>query len=182
MYLQTSSHFEGSTVIVDTSCEDVKKYRKSKVLFAIKDSKWPDVLINRLKLHLPHILATLGRNGFKFDSTEIQLTASNDGDYFKRHADADHNHETVANRVITFVYYLHKTPKPYSGGNLLIYGGPETSAHPGGGGVSSISPENNMLVAFPSDCWHEVDIVRCPSQAFSESRFTVNGWLRAGAA
>lgn len=175
-------HFEGSSVVVDTGREQVIKYRKSRVFFGIKESSWPEVFINRLKLHLPHILATLGRNGFRFDSTEIQLTASNDGDYFKRHADVDKNHEAVASRVITFVYYLSKVPRPYSGGNLLIYGDSGTSAHPGGGDVSSIAPENNMLVVFPSDRWHEVDIVRCPSRAFPDSRFTVNGWLRSGAA
>lgn len=175
-------HFEGSSVVVDTGREQVTKYRKSRVFFAIKDSSWPAVFINRLKLHLPHILATLGRNGFRFDSTEIQLTASNDGDYFKRHADADKNHKEVASRVITFVYYLSKIPRPYSGGNLLIYGDAGPSAHPGGSDVTSIAPDNNMLVVFPSDRLHEVDIVRCPSRAFSDSRFTVNGWLSAGAA
>lgn len=179
--LAQEPHFTGSTVTSNDGKHELPSHRKSKVLFGIKDTKWRDVFLNRLKLHLPHILSTLGRDGFVFDSSEIQLTASNDGDFFKAHADADHNVEAVASRVVTFVYYLHKLPKPFSGGDLLLYGDAGGSGH-GDGRVTATEPQNNMLVAFLSDRLHEVDIVRCPSKAFSDSRFTVNGWLRSGVA
>jgi Rps23 Pro-64 3,4-dihydroxylase Tpa1-like proline 4-hydroxylase len=180
--LENEPHFEGSTVLTKAKREEAKSIRQSRVLFKIAESKWRDVFISRLKLHLPHVAATIGLDFQEFESNEIQLTASNDGDFFKQHADADHNDETVANRVVTFVYYLHQMPKPYSGGDLLLYGDPGMSAIDTGSHVTSITPVNNMLVAFPSDLLHEVDIVECPSHAFSDSRFTINGWLRSGAA
>ena len=173
--LESEEHFVGSTVIQNRKPNVDDNHRKSRVLFAMKDSRWNKLFIERLKLHLPHITASLGVPGFQFQGTEIQLTASNDGDFFKRHADSDHNDHTVAPRVVTFVYYLHRTPKPYSGGDLLLYGD-ETGRQ-----VTAISPQNNCLVSFASDRWHEVDIVRCPSHAFADSRFTINGWLRSEA-
>jgi SM-20-related protein len=171
--IENQEHFEVSKVIDDPDRDADDSPRKSQVLFAIKESKWKKIFIERLKQHLPHLKASLGVPGFRFQGTEIQLTASNDGDFFKRHADADHNIDTVALRVVTFVYYLHRMPKPFSGGDLLLYG------DGAGGQVTAISPQNNCLVSFASNCWHEVDFVRCPSRAFADSRFTINGWLRS---
>jgi len=172
--LESDTNFEGSSVITKSGGKEDHQYRKSKVFFAIKDTKWRDVFVNRLKMHLPHITKSLGRPGFAFDEAEIQLTASNDGDFFRRHADADHNEKAVANRVITFVYYFYREPKAYAGGDLLLYGDSDQS-------VTAIEPVNNMLVSFLSDLPHEVDMVRCPSGAFADSRFTINGWLRVNA-
>jgi Rps23 Pro-64 3,4-dihydroxylase Tpa1-like proline 4-hydroxylase len=177
--LDNEAHFQGSAVIADDG-KDTKdsKHRKSRVLFDIKDSKWRDVFVNRLALHLPHLLRGLGLQGFTPDDTEIQLTASNDGDFFKRHADADHRHQRTASRVVTFVYYLNRTPRPYSGGNLLLYGHSGSPGVETGSNVKAVEPVNNMLVVFPSDLLHEVDIVQSSGGAFRDSRFTVNGWLR----
>lgn len=159
-----------------------ENYRKSKVLFSIKDSKWRDLFMARLKLHLPHITATLNTPGFRIGESEIQLTASNDGEYFKAHADAGNKGDPTAGREVTFVYYLHGTPKGYSGGDLLFYpDGPGNPDFDKGRGVKAITPKNNSLISFASNRWHEVDMVRCPSGKFADSRFTVNGWLRRAA-
>lgn len=179
--LESEGHFEGSTVYQDFKHTADHSTRKSRVLFAIKDSRWRKIFIDRLKLHLPHIFASLGMPTFKFDDIEIQLTASNDGDFFKPHADSDRNNEQVAARVVTFVYYLHRTPKAYSGGDLLLYGEDPRMSYHNGGHVTAISPDNNCLVSFVSSQWHEVDLVRCPSRMFQDSRFTINGWLRSEA-
>lgn len=175
--LANEQHFEGSTIIADAKKTTDDSTRKSRVLFAIGDSKWRSVFINRIKLHLPHILPVLGLDDFKIDDEEIQLTASNDGDFFKQHSDSISSEAAVASRTVTFVYYFHKLPKPYAGGDLLLYQG-----HEHGGCVTAIAPQNNCLVAFASHQLHEVDMVRCPSRKFSDSRFTINGWLRRGKA
>lgn len=177
--LDCKDEFEGSTVSTNEGRKVSAHHRKSRVLFSIRESRWRDVFLNRLKLHLPHVIATLGVPGFRMDDFEIQLTASNDGDFFKCHADADHNDETLSQRVVTFVYYLNRLPAPYSGGDLLLYGKPPDQ--PGNflsSNVTALAPKNNRVVMFLSDEWHEVDMVRCPSGEFADSRFTVNGWLR----
>ncbi len=160
-----------------------KSHRRSKVLHAIRDSHWKELFFSRLKLHLPQIADALGKPGFCLADSEMQLTASNDGDYFKAHPNSSPAHPETAGREITFVYYLHRAPRPYSGGGLLLYeGAPGQPAYDRGANVSLVDPQNNCLIAFTSDRWHEVDMVRCPSGEFADSRFTVNGWLRQQAA
>jgi Rps23 Pro-64 3,4-dihydroxylase Tpa1-like proline 4-hydroxylase len=171
--LESQAQFEGSKVI--GTLED---YRKSQVLYAIKHSRWRDVFLNRLKLHLPHIQASLGASSFSVGEFEIQLTASGDGDYFKAHADHSPETRNTAAREITYVYYFHREPKSFAGGALLIYHDrPEQLAYESLRSVTAVAPRNNCLVLFASACWHELDVVRCPSGQFADSRFTVNGWL-----
>lgn len=177
--LDNEAAFEGGSVIAGA-----EGHRKSKVLFAIKHSKWRDVFLNRLKLHLPYVLLALSAPHFRLGDFEIQLTASNDGDYFKPHADRTPEQAGAADRQITYVYYLHREPRPFAGGGLLLYGGrPDPLVYVNARSVTTIEPRNNCLVLFASQRWHELDMVRCPSGNFADSRFTVNGWLhpaRAG--
>jgi SM-20-related protein len=176
--LDKEASFEGSGVF-----DGPERHRKSKVLYAIKHSKWQDVFRTRLKLHLPYILLGLGVPHFRLGDFEIQLTASNDGDYFKAHADHSPEQAGAASRQITFVYYLHREPRPFAGGGLLLYGGrPDPFIYASARSVTTIEPRNNSLVAFGSQRWHELDMVRCPSGMFADSRFTVNGWLHPAAA
>jgi Rps23 Pro-64 3,4-dihydroxylase Tpa1-like proline 4-hydroxylase len=45
------------------------------------------------------------------------------------------------------------------------------------GDYRAVVPEQNQIVFFRSELLHEITPVVCPSQAFADSRFTVNGWL-----
>jgi SM-20-related protein len=157
---------------------DAEGHRRSKVLYVIKDSKWQGVFLNRLKLHLPYALLMLNALDFRLGDVEMQLTASNDGDYFKPHADHSPEKTHTASRQITYVYYLHREPRPFAGGGLLIYAGrPEPFVYANSRLVTTVQPRNNCLILFASHRWHELDVVRCPSGRFADSRFTVNGWL-----
>jgi len=176
--IENEERYEGSSVISGKGATKDDKVRKSRVLFAIRDSRWKQVFVERLKLHLPHVLATLGVLRCDFEDTEFQLTASNDGDFFRRHADADQNNESISPRTVTFVYYLNRTPKPFRGGDLLFYPNNVGTIADKGSGIITVSPQNNCLILFSSNQWHEVDMVSCPTGAFADSRFTVNGWLR----
>ena len=170
--IRNRDNFESSTV---TPVQD--DFRSSHVLYRIFESKWRDVVISRLKVHVPHILRSLNLAEFPVGNIELQLTASNEGDFFKTHA--DDGDDADASREITFVYYAHKEPKRFGGGELLLYGKGGQNGSAGAGPSAIIEPTNNMLVAFTSWTDHEVAIVRCPSSKFSHSRFTVNGWIRS---
>jgi len=171
--LQHESEFSDSGVT--TKADD---YRRSRVLYTISDSKWRDIFVSRLMRHLPDIRSTLELPDFQIAKTEIQLTASGDGDFFRAHPDGGGSNEATSSREVTFVYYLHRRPKPFSGGNLLIYRDePDHDGSDKDNGVCKITPKNNSLVAFASTRWHEVKTVHCSSGKFADSRFTVNGWL-----
>ncbi len=107
---------------------------------------------------------------------DLQVTATNDGEFFRCHT--DNAHATVAARSLTFVYFLHREPKPYRGGHLALY---ETTLQDGrpvrGTELMDIEPVRNRMVFFPSHLMHEVRTVECPSRLFVDSRFTVNGWF-----
>src|SRR5436189_266446 len=124
---------------------------------------------------LPRILPELGHDTFPVSRVEAQITASNDGDFFRWHN--DNAHEEVASREITFVYFFHREPKKFCGGELRIYDSRWQDGYVPTENYRNIVPRQNQLVVFPSCLAHEITLVDCPSRAFADSRFTVNGWF-----
>jgi hypothetical protein len=132
------------------------------------------VFVERLKQQLQPALDKLGHPGFPIGRIEIQVTASNDGDYFRLHRDTGREDT----REISFVYFFHREPRRFAGGELRIY---ETRLIDGrvtpADHARTLSPRQDTIVFFPSRNEHEVLPVRVPSRAFADSRFTVNGWI-----
>lgn len=84
-----------------------------------------------------------------------------------------------ATRVLTYVYYFHREPKSFTGGELVIYDSKSENGYlVAAKSHKVIQPTNNTIIFFPSQCMHEVLPVSCPSEYFADSRFTINGWLR----
>ncbi len=105
---------------------------------------------------------------------ELQLTAHNDGEFYKRHIDTrtgPSDEPTV--RLISFVYYCSASPSRFSGGALRLYGFGENDTR-----QVDIEPVCDSLVVFPSWAPHEVLPVACESGRFEDSRFAINGWIR----
>ena len=150
------------------------EYRRSRVLMEL--GKHQEVIVNRIQSCLPRILDKLGIESFPISRIEAQITASGDGDFFRWHT--DDGHAEVASREITFVYFFHREPKSFRGGELRIY---ESELHNGAYRPTSnsrtIVPQQNQAVFFASALAHEITPVECPSGAFADSRFTVNGWF-----
>lgn len=130
----------------------------------------------RLRFYFPQVLKVLKHPMFEIRSIESQITASNDGDFFKAHNDS--THAKAPSREITFVYFFHREPVPFTGGELVLY---ETRKENGEsiptGRETRIVPEQNCVIFFPSLRLHEVLPVYCPSRQFADSRFTFNGWI-----
>lgn len=149
----------------------IADYRRSHVLW---DCNYPELrtkFIDRLTSLFDNIQD--GLDIFKMaepiGSVELQLTTSNDGDFFKHHNDS--GHPECASRKITFVYYFSMTDEPgFTGGNLLLH--TLTDSH-------IITPTHNTVIIFPSYFYHEVQPVVCASQDFYDGRHTLNGWIRA---
>jgi hypothetical protein len=146
-------------------------WRKSTVIYDTQLSGATARLDAEVRARLPDVMRTLGIPAFPVASLEIQLTSHNDGEYYKTHADS--GTPDTAGRVVTFVYYFHGTPKRFSGGQLVIHGAD--------GRDYAVDPENDTIVFFNSRTSHEVRPVECPSRAFEDGRFTLNGWVRRSA-
>lgn len=115
----------------------------------------------------------LGMAPFELATIEIRLAAHTDGDYFKPHRDTLTGAErslTAHDRMITAVYYFHRQPKAFSGGELQL--------HPFGPGEAlKIEPRSNRLAVFPAFLLHEVLPVSVPSGEFADSRLSVSCWF-----
>ena len=146
--------------------------RKSRVLYDLDEHE--DLISGRILSYLPRILPAVGLDPFPIAQVEAQITASNHGDYFRPHE--DNGSPGLETRVLTFVYFFHREPRPFRGGELRIY-----DPQDGGDGrsrrIHSIVPGQNQLVLFPSHLVHEITPVECRSGRFRDSRFTLNGWF-----
>jgi hypothetical protein len=148
--------------------------RRSRVL--MNQDEQTAVLTTRIQAFLPRILQKLGREAFPVSQIEAQITASNHGDFFYCHS--DDCAEGISTRALTFVYFFHREPKAFSGGDLRIYDSKlENAQWVKADNHQTIVPEQNRMVFFPSSLVHEITPVECPSEAFADSRFTVNGWF-----
>jgi Rps23 Pro-64 3,4-dihydroxylase Tpa1-like proline 4-hydroxylase len=148
--------------------------RRSRVLMDLGGHE--KVITDHLLTCLPRVLQKWGRDPFPISRIESQTTASNHGDFFRCHS--DNGAPEVATREVTFVYFFHREPKAFSGGELRIYdSAPESDGYPATSHCRPIVPEQNQLVLFPSGLSHEITSVECLSGQFADSRFTVNGWL-----
>jgi SM-20-related protein len=162
------SRTEGDAVL-DTT------YRRSKVVDA---GPFQRMFEQRLLSVVDYVWRSTGQTGFPIATIEMQVTASNDGEYFRCHN--DNTGVPVGDRHLTYVYFFHREPKRFRGGRLRLY---ETHVQHGravcGGPVMSLEPIQNSVVFFPSHYYHEVEPVQCPSREFVDSRFTINGWFRS---
>jgi SM-20-related protein len=121
---------------------------------------------------LPGLLPRLQAPPFPIGDTTLQLVLSHDGHYGKAHAD------DLDSRIkVTFIYYFHKQPKAFSGGELLFYDTDLTNRTYNAARYTQINHEDNVLLIFPSPYAHAITPVRCNSEAFEDGRFAVSGFV-----
>ena len=150
------------------------EYRRSRILQELGTHR--DVVLNRIQAFLPRIFEQLGHERFPVSRVEAQVTASNDGDFFRWHN--DNGQGEIASREITFVYFFHREPKQFQGGELRLYDSRwENGMYRPQETYRTIVPQQNQAILFLSSLAHEITPVECPSRAFADSRFTLNGWL-----
>jgi SM-20-related protein len=175
--LEHEADFGASEVVSPTADGGIVNYehRRSRVLMDMAQHQ--DLMLERIKAVLPQILDKLGMEEFSIAGVEAQITASNDGDFFHFHS--DNGSDRVASRYLTFVYFFHREPRQFEGGELRIHDARlEDGAYVGAGSYQTIVPQQNQIVFFPCQLLHEITPVNCASEQFADSRFTLNGWLR----
>jgi len=179
--LQHESDFSASEVVSPSADGGVVggvvsyEHRRSCVLMDL--AQYQDMMIERVKAALPQVLEKLGMEEFCISAVEAQITASNDGDFFHFHS--DNGSGPVASRHLTFVYFFHREPRKFEGGELRIHDSRlEAGSYVSAGSYQTVIPQQNQIVLFPCELLHEITPVICASQLFADSRFTLNGWLR----
>ena len=129
--------------------------------------------VPKLRGVLPEVLGRLRMEDLDVGRIELEVTVHRHGDFFAAHCDNDT--DSLQSRRLSYVYYFHPAPRPFTGGDLLLYdaGGTGRSI-----AFSRIDPLRDSIVFFLSDCLHEVTPVAC-GDAFGAGRFTVNGWIHS---
>jgi SM-20-related protein len=172
--LQHEPEFTASEVIAPAGGVVDSNHRRSRVL--MEPGPCQDMVLKRIKPVLPAVFRRLGMEECSITRTEVQVTASSDGGFFRVHA--DNAHQEIASRYLTFVYFFHREPKQFEGGELRIHDSRlQAGRYVSAGTYQTIVPQQNQIVFFPCELSHEITPVKCPSEAFADSRFTLNGWL-----
>lgn len=120
---------------------------------------------------IEEVVTGAGSAGFRPDKMEIELVATRDGGHFIKHIDTlTHIGDAPTDRIVSAVYYFHREPKVFSGGQLIMHPliGDETK---------EIEPLHDRLVVFTSIAPHEVNATEVPGNAFADARFSINCWL-----
>jgi|SRR5208283_1796706 len=134
------------------------------------------LMLGKIRAVLPDVMPQLRLGQFPVGTIDCQLTANVDGSYFKVHTDAARN-ETIK-RQFTYVYYFHREPKGFSGGELRIYDDMIRNGKLAAtDSFQVVEPRHNSIVFFQAATMHEVMPVSVPSRQFRDARFTVNGWI-----
>jgi SM-20-related protein len=175
--LAWEEEFQESGVVGADGKKEVDHHsRKSRTLQSKRLEELWELFEGPLRAMLPAVRQQLGIPWFHLGKIERQLTAHGRGGFFVPHVDTGDSR--VEGRRISCVYYFHRQPKPFRGGELKLYDLWITpTGSTGAGTYTMLEPTDNSLVFFPSDAFHEVCLVEPESDAFADSRFTVTIWF-----
>jgi hypothetical protein len=137
-----------------------------------------DAFLARLSEILPEAARRLGFDAVPAGPVELQVTLHRDGDFYALHDDASGG-PGLESRRISLLYYLHRRPRRFSGGDLRLYDGCTHLRLHRPEAFTRIDPADNSLCFFPSATWHEVTRVALDSDDPADGRLTLNGWLHA---
>ncbi len=131
---------------------------------------------------LDESVSMLRLSPIRLHSLELELVAHGDGAFYNEHIDTFTGRaDAAADRALTGVYYFHRQPKGFSGGELRLHALAPGNGVNGANGARrfiDIPPGPDTFVLFPSWAPHEVRPVSCPSGVFEDSRFAINCWYR----
>ena len=122
---------------------------------------------------LPDVLARLGMAGLDRYGMSMGMRVYLGGGFYRAHA--DNLSPANRSRVLSFVYFFHREPRRFSGGDLLLYDTDVDTSAWTCAAFSRIVPLRNSIVFFPSACWHQVCSVQCGTDDFGDGRWAVNG-------
>jgi SM-20-related protein len=149
-------------------------FRRGRVLTYL--GNFGGLIKRRVRCYVPEILRKLGLAPITLPRIGAQITATNDGEFLKKHIDS--STEFYSRTILSFAYYFYREPRRFTGGELRLYRTiHEDGRHEFSGKFDTVMPRQNQIVFFPSWVVHEIRPVRCPSRRLADSRFTFNGWV-----
>lgn len=131
------------------------------------------ILSQRVLERFPSLFTALGIDPFPVSEISLSLINGLDG-----HAGTPHEDSTGGRYQISLLYYFHRIPKAFQGGDLEFYEtDPESTSGHGDEPFARIEHEDNLLIAFPSETFHGVTGVQSDSSNFADGRFVAVGFV-----
>ena len=163
------------SVFRPTELQQADQYEKQRSTLVTYDVGAPgEAMRAAVRKQLPLLCERMNKPAFDIEFIQLKIAAYSNGDFFKAHQD---NGLSQPGRRISFVYYFHQEPKPYQGGDLLLYDSRFSPRAYVRSQFTRIVPHNNSIVFFPSEYFHEVLPVATATQDFTCSRFTMAGHI-----
>ena len=127
-------------------------------------------LIQAMYEAVPDAVKACGVPEFQPTGIEICQTLYHHGGYFVWHDDMnDFANAFRIDRRMTFVFYLNRTPKLFTGGDLEFLDG------------VTVEAQNNRLLMFEPMQVHRVQPVECWTADPLDGRWTFTGWIHGDA-
>jgi hypothetical protein len=134
-----------------------------------RDTKNSDIGVLLHSIVTPEIMTKLQdknndiliRYFYLINCREVLIQMYKNGDYYDTHTDKS---------LYTSVLLIHKTPKQYTGGNLIF---PDHNDY-------TPKLENNCVIYFPSIIPHKVSEIKMESNEDSDARFAITQFLGSG--
>jgi len=132
-----------------------------------------EFLSKRILGLLPTLFTALNIDPFAVSKIPLTLVNGLDGHNGIPHADS------IDGRFkISLLYYFHRVPKAFRGGDLEFYDTDAASPKGHSDETSArIDHQDNLLIAFSSQSFHGVTEVQCDSDDFADGRFAAIGFL-----
>jgi FkbM family methyltransferase len=160
------------------ACEDV--FQHSAMVSGDPLEKVWDAFDRRLRAILPSVRQELGLPWFPLGDIERQLTARSGTGFYALHTGG--SDASAPGRRVSCVYHFCARPRRFTGGELKLYDTWVMDADRAPAqSYTTLIPDDNSLVFFPSDAQHEVCPVHPDGEAFRDNYFAVTIWFHEGA-
>ena len=128
----------------------------------------------KLREALPKVSMLLRIDELERCNMVLSMIAHPDGGFGTRHRDTP--------AVLVGVCYFHRDPRPFSGGDLLLYDTEVETSRYGVSGFSRVEPAAGSIVFYPGSYVHEVVPVACEPNDLTAARLSVAVTFRSKAA
>jgi len=130
-------------------------------------------LSKRILRLVPTLFTALGVEPFPVPEIPLALVNGLNG-----HSGSPHADESGGRFKISLLYYFHRAPKAFRGGDLEFYDAdPASASGHRDEALARVDHEDNLLIAFPSQTFHGITDVHSDSDDFADGRFAAIGFL-----
>ena len=150
--------------------------RRALAIDAVESDAFRGALVDRLKALLPGVQRRLRLHPRTFRAGPAELVAYPHDGFALPHRDSGPS--PYPRLRLNGVYYFHREPPPFGGGDLLLYDTNVEGEDYDPFAFSRIRPTGNSLVLVPTSYYHEVALVASRSGALADARLSVGVPLR----